>query len=216
MTVAKGIRHRGERAISRKTIAWGMPDVSGASAVNTRVHIDYPQRTRGCGCIGHPAFPAPSSMRAGLFEQNSRDRRGEIAKSYLRRRGLTFESADAPYDSSSRRTPGPITTIVCWSRSRQPRCQNARPRRMGPHFRGDDVRDCTSRHPSLRSSRKAAVFELRFQPHLLGHRLLDVVVLDMAVAADRFGNPSEPREMRNLFHYRCCEALLDHRKIILD
>jgi hypothetical protein len=37
-TVAKGIRHRGERVISRKTIAWGMPDVSGASAVNTRVH----------------------------------------------------------------------------------------------------------------------------------------------------------------------------------
>jgi hypothetical protein len=49
--------------ISRKTIAWGMPDVSGASAVNTRVHTKTTKRTRGCGCIGHPAFPAPS-----LFE----------------------------------------------------------------------------------------------------------------------------------------------------
>jgi hypothetical protein len=28
----------GDRVISVKTIAWGMPDVSGASAVNTRAH----------------------------------------------------------------------------------------------------------------------------------------------------------------------------------
>src|SRR5713226_2291540 len=48
-----------------KTIAWGMPDVSGASAVNTRAHTYYPQRARGCGCIGHPAFPAPSSFLEG-------------------------------------------------------------------------------------------------------------------------------------------------------
>jgi len=35
---------------------------SGASAVNTRAHTLLPQRARGCGCIGHPAFPAPSSF----------------------------------------------------------------------------------------------------------------------------------------------------------
>jgi hypothetical protein len=58
-TVARRIRRRGEYAIRRKTIAWGMPDGSGASAVNTRAHTHYPQRARGCGCIGHPAFPAP-------------------------------------------------------------------------------------------------------------------------------------------------------------
>src|SRR6266700_7344848 len=34
-TVARRIRRREELAIHRKTIAWGMPDVSGASAVNT-------------------------------------------------------------------------------------------------------------------------------------------------------------------------------------
>jgi hypothetical protein len=34
--------------------------LSGASAVNTRAHTYYPQRARGCGCTGHPAFPAPS------------------------------------------------------------------------------------------------------------------------------------------------------------
>jgi hypothetical protein len=62
-TVARRIRRRGEYAIRRKTIAWGMPDVSGASAVNTRAHTYYPQRARGCGCIGNPAFPAPSIFR---------------------------------------------------------------------------------------------------------------------------------------------------------
>jgi hypothetical protein len=40
-----------------------MPDVSGASAVNTPVHTPTTKRTRGCGCIGHPAFPAPSRLR---------------------------------------------------------------------------------------------------------------------------------------------------------
>jgi hypothetical protein len=55
-----------------KTIAWGMPGDSGASAVNTGVHTYYPQRTPGCGCIGHPAFPAPSSFsRAKDFWQSS-------------------------------------------------------------------------------------------------------------------------------------------------
>jgi hypothetical protein len=72
---------RGERDISRKTIAWGMPDVSGASAVNTRVHTPTTKRTRGCGCIGHPAFPAPSDLQ---MAENSRSNLaqtcGEIAK----------------------------------------------------------------------------------------------------------------------------------------
>src|SRR5271156_6866366 len=62
-TGAKEPGPRGERAVSRNTIAWGMPDVSGASAVNTRVHTPTTKRTRGCGCIGHPAFPAPSDTR---------------------------------------------------------------------------------------------------------------------------------------------------------
>jgi hypothetical protein len=60
VTGAKEPGPRGELGAAVKTIAWGMPDDSGASAVNTRVHTQLPQRTRGCGCIGHPAFPAPS------------------------------------------------------------------------------------------------------------------------------------------------------------
>src|ERR1700730_10095452 len=65
VTGAKEPGPRGERDISRKTIAWGMPDVSGASAVNTRVHTPTTKRTRGCGCIGPAAFPAPSFNSGG-------------------------------------------------------------------------------------------------------------------------------------------------------
>src|ERR1700726_4560948 len=67
----KRARSPGRARISRKTIAWGMPDVSGASAVNTRVHTPTTKRTRGCGCIGHPAFPAPSASQGGTHLRHS-------------------------------------------------------------------------------------------------------------------------------------------------
>src|ERR1700719_1930922 len=66
----KRARSPGRSRISRKNIAWGMPDVSGASAVNTRVHTKTTKRTRGCGCIGHPAFPAPSYSRGTTFKHS--------------------------------------------------------------------------------------------------------------------------------------------------
>jgi hypothetical protein len=75
---------RGERDISRKTIAWGMPDVSGASAVNTRVHTPTTKRTRGCGCIGHPAFPAPSDL------QKAGNSRSNLARNMRRDRETAF------------------------------------------------------------------------------------------------------------------------------
>src|ERR1700722_18980767 len=63
-----------------------MPDVSGASAVNTRVHTPTTKRTRGCGCIGHPAFPAPSDLqKAGNSRSNLAQTRGEIAMSRPRK-----------------------------------------------------------------------------------------------------------------------------------
>jgi hypothetical protein len=41
-----------------KTIACGNAGFSGATVVtNARAFYQY---TRGCGCIGHPAFPTPS------------------------------------------------------------------------------------------------------------------------------------------------------------
>jgi hypothetical protein len=58
-TVARKPGHRGERGISRKTIARGMPGVSGVTVVTTLVcHFCF--RTQGCGRSERPAFPAPS------------------------------------------------------------------------------------------------------------------------------------------------------------
>ena len=57
MTVARRIRRRGERGISRKTIARGKPGDFGATVVTTVCLLPL---HAGCGCLGHPAFPAPS------------------------------------------------------------------------------------------------------------------------------------------------------------
>jgi hypothetical protein len=58
MMVAKKPGHQGEREVSRKTIAQGMPGVFRSACG------DYPvcflHCTRDCGCHGHPAFPEPS------------------------------------------------------------------------------------------------------------------------------------------------------------
>src|SRR5258705_685298 len=64
MTVTQARSRRGEHEISRKTIARGMPGYSGVPVVTTLVcFVSF--RTRGCGCIGHPAFPAPSIVKSG-------------------------------------------------------------------------------------------------------------------------------------------------------
>ena len=76
-TVTKRIRRRGERGISRQTIAQGMPECSGCTCMlvcaSLRIHC-----TRDRGCSKHPAFPAPSRLRdkvqANLGRNAPRDR----------------------------------------------------------------------------------------------------------------------------------------------
>jgi hypothetical protein len=63
MTVTNKPDRRGEREISRKTIARGMPGDSGVTVVTTLVCFFI--CTRGCGCIVRPAFPAPSDFSEG-------------------------------------------------------------------------------------------------------------------------------------------------------
>src|ERR1700761_6967246 len=58
-TVAKKPGHRGEREGNRKAIAQGMPVETGEPVEDYRILC-------GHGCIGHPAFPAPSSWRVAL------------------------------------------------------------------------------------------------------------------------------------------------------
>src|ERR1700758_2030093 len=58
-TVAIKPGHRGERAISRKTIAQGRPECFGVP-VFTRVLSAFYLAREAAGAIVHPAFPAPS------------------------------------------------------------------------------------------------------------------------------------------------------------
>ena len=61
-TVTRRIRRRGERGISRKTIAQGMPDCSDCTCMLVCVSL-CAYCTRDRGCSKHPAFPAPSDFR---------------------------------------------------------------------------------------------------------------------------------------------------------
>ena len=71
MTVTKKPDRRGEREISRKTIARGMPGDSGVTVVtNSSCFVLF--CTRGCGCIGRPAFPAPSDSRGQHVQGKTR------------------------------------------------------------------------------------------------------------------------------------------------
>src|SRR5215813_9179786 len=65
----KARSHRGDHGISRKTIAQGMPECFGEPVVTNSCAFFY--RARGCGCIEHPAFPAPSLIFEGDVSQNS-------------------------------------------------------------------------------------------------------------------------------------------------
>jgi hypothetical protein len=60
-TVTRRIRRRGERAISRKTIAQGMPECSDCTCMLVCASHTI-SCTRDRGCSKHPAFPAPSCL----------------------------------------------------------------------------------------------------------------------------------------------------------
>jgi hypothetical protein len=74
----KRARSPGEHVIGVKTIAQGRPDQFGEPAVTNSCAFYF--RTRGCGCIGHPAFPAPSVYRGTVFWQSSGVSRRENAE----------------------------------------------------------------------------------------------------------------------------------------
>jgi len=80
--VNKAIGPRGERGRSRKTIAWGMPDDSGASAVNTGVHpftTLCAHQAVGASSTRHP--PRPLFQRAIEFLPSSRAHRAAECES---------------------------------------------------------------------------------------------------------------------------------------
>jgi hypothetical protein len=85
-TVARKPGHRGERDISRKPLRAGMPGVPVTCGDDTRVLPIH--CTRGCGCIGRPAFPTPSVFRAKRSCTTSGVSRREIAGARLGSRPL--------------------------------------------------------------------------------------------------------------------------------
>src|SRR5260370_14519510 len=90
-TVSNKPGHRGEREVSRKTIAQGRPGLLRCTCGDyARVLCLF--RTRGCGCIGHPAFPAPSVLRGanGFCKTSGASRRGN-AEAHL---NLLFENGN--------------------------------------------------------------------------------------------------------------------------
>src|SRR5881396_4285620 len=80
MTVSNKPGHRGEREVSRKTIARGMPGRSGVTVVTTLVCFVF-YRTRGCGRIARPAFPAPSDFQGRMVFAKTRTHRAARTRS---------------------------------------------------------------------------------------------------------------------------------------
>jgi hypothetical protein len=83
MMVARKPGHQGERAISRKTTARGMPGVSGVTVVTNACAFYH--CARGCGRAERPAFPAPLIEEGGKFKSKTRAHRA----ARMRRCGLT-------------------------------------------------------------------------------------------------------------------------------
>jgi hypothetical protein len=144
------------------TIAWGMPDDSGASAVNTGVHTHYPQRARGCGCIGHPAFPAPSVFKgreifwkaSGESAPRERECMSRHCEERLRRSNPAFDFAARWIASLTLAMMIPTSACCCL------KFESVEFARAAPHFQlsspGMTGRPSTPGHQRL--SRKTAAY----------------------------------------------------------
>ena len=80
-TEARGIRLRGEHAISRQTIAQGRPDALRWTCMLVCALL-CAHSTRDRGCSAHPVFPAPSHREGRATRHNSGASRRENALVY--------------------------------------------------------------------------------------------------------------------------------------
>ena len=87
-----------------KTIAWGMPDVSGASAVNTRVHTKLPSAHEAAGALGTRHSPRPLFFEGRtIYSQTSGATCRENANACLDVMSLRGARAPKQYSFPSRR-----------------------------------------------------------------------------------------------------------------
>jgi hypothetical protein len=111
-------------------------------------------RTRGCGRVGRPAFPAPSEFqKAGHLGRTRAKTRGENAESCLQKMPLLkIESTNARILCVVPANAGTHNHRYLLERKAlSHRAKNAGPRRMGPRFRGDDVERLPVRDPLARN-----------------------------------------------------------------
>ena len=120
-----------------------MPVVCGVPVVATRV---LSLCTRGCGCIGHPAFPAPSLSDEGGSDQKL----GRNAPRECVPLVSHYNSHVVPADAGThnhRRTS--LSGLGQHDR------QQHRPVVMGPRVRGDDKRRVSASAVARRAKAKA-------------------------------------------------------------
>ena len=94
-TEARGIRLRGEHAISRQTIAQGRPDALRWTCMLVCALL-CAHSTRDRGCSAHPVFPAPSHREGRATRHNSGASRRENALVYPHSRPDTISADNHP------------------------------------------------------------------------------------------------------------------------
>jgi hypothetical protein len=116
-----------------KTIARGMPDVSGVTVVTNACAFYH--CTRGCGRAERPAFPAPSDWRGrdstADLARNARRDRGRISRRRISRRhclrndGLTrlFEIRIRDKAITARQSPAASSPAACCGCAACARCR---------------------------------------------------------------------------------------------
>ena len=81
MTVTKKSWTPRRARSSVNTIAQGVPDRSSEPVVTYSCATLH--RTRGCGCVGHPAFPAPSLIEGrDPCKTRAHSRRGNVVRCF--------------------------------------------------------------------------------------------------------------------------------------
>src|SRR6266404_9251307 len=96
-TVSNKHGHRGEREVSRKTIARGMPgDFRCDRGDYARMLVLFCMR--GCGCIERPAFPAPSVSWAN-GSCKTRTHRAARSRTYVGIEATSLRGAEATKQS---------------------------------------------------------------------------------------------------------------------
>jgi len=157
--------HRGEREVSRKTIARGMPGETGVTVVTMLVCFVL-FRTRGCGRIWRPAFPAPSVISGRMVFAKTRTHRA------ARTRSLVLEIGATSLRGAKRRSNPLFLCVARWiasrslssgAHSRDPLARNDTQTRLS---RGRRMRLNAPCHTAIasKSFKPAKIYSLKLHP----------------------------------------------------